>query len=291
MKRALFLVAIGACTPSSTAVNPSDVFSLRVLGPGTAPADGKSTTTVELCIGSKAPRPGGLTATLTLSRGAWETPTDTTKPQVLTLMIPSAPAGSADAGGCIAAAFVSPTDVAPVFVDATMSGYSERACVQMLGAPIRAVLLQTNPILLTGDETTFMVTATPVGAPGVAVSTSTEVSFAVTQTDPPNDPDRPRFALQPTTAIVDMTGTARSQLIAAAGTKSLVVTATARAPGGAPCPSGAASGDGSGSSASLHIPLLVDAGLADAPADAAPGDAAAADAVPADAAPADTVPN
>ncbi|HEX4420122.1 MAG TPA: hypothetical protein VH165_19540 [Kofleriaceae bacterium] len=262
------LVALAGC-PKLGPVDPTDVFTLHACGdvPSCAAlADGHATTPVELCVRGDQPHAGGLSATLTLSHGSWETPGDPTKPQVLVAALPVAPASEAR-GTCLDAFVVSPTDVAPVFIDAALGSYTQRACIQMRGPRVDAVVVTSDPTVLSGGDTSVTVTAAPIGDPGVTLPVSGSVMFAVETIVPTSA----RFALQPAAAPLDATGHATTHLVTSPGTSSVTVTARAQFADGPACPDITAPPDaGVAGSGEVVVPLLPDAAVPDAPPDAPP---------------------
>jgi hypothetical protein len=190
------------------------------------------------------------------------------KPQVFTAAVPTASADDGSLGTCVEANVVSPTDLSPIFVDATLAGYAARACIQMRGPSVDLVVVTSNPSVLTNGQTSITVTAAPLGAPGTMPPSAT-VEFTVVPTPP-----GATFSIQPQRTRVDATGKATALLITSAGTTDVKVTAAASVPDGPPCdlaqpPPDAGAGGGSGA---IDIPLLPDAAV-DARPDASPPDA------------------
>jgi len=262
MRAPWIAVAIAACS----APDPPGALSLTVCGAPacSVPADGQTTIPVAVCVPGDAPLPPALAVTLALSRGAWEHPSDPTLPGVVT-----APLGGIVR--CAQASAVAPTDLAPLFIDAAVSGSTARACVQMTAPPLERLLLSSSPPTLAFQQpTALIVSATPLGPAGGHVAAATEVTFAVPVIAPP----AAAYALQPQPATVPIgaAGTAMASVVTAPGTTSVTIRAEATVPPGPPCPVDAGvPGAGAGAatvSTTLTVPLLPpppDAGVADAP--------------------------
>lgn len=274
MRAAWIALAIAACGSPDPAL---ETLALTVCGASScsAPADGRTTIPVAACVTGSDPLPSPLSLTLALSRGAWEHPSNPMAPDVLVAPI----------GGiirCASASAVAPTDLAPLFIDAALNGYTARTCVRMTAPPIDRLLLSSAPTTLAFQQpTTLVVSAMPFGPSGASLPASTAVTFTV----PMIAPAGAQYALQPqpATVAIGATGTATATVAADWTTTAVMIRAEAVVPPSPPCPSDTVVPDpGTGStslSSTLTVPLLppppLDAGVPDAtinpPGSAPPG--------------------
>jgi hypothetical protein len=245
----LLLVLAGslfAC-PSPDTVSADQVMTLSVCdgSPCTAPANGNSVIPVSLCVPGDDPRAPGLTATLTLSRGRWQTPTDPSNPLVYT--------GTLAGVACVTTNAVAPSDLAPLFVYASVRGFTTSKCVQMAPPPIAFVQMSSSPpVLANNAQTSVGVTATPIGDYGYSVPTSTTVTFSITTITPPDT----LYALQPTEEALVDGAVATTVIVTAPDASSVTISATAQVPAPEPCPGAAAGEAGAPVSGMLVVPLL-----------------------------------
>ncbi|HEX3765530.1 MAG TPA: hypothetical protein VHW23_42835 [Kofleriaceae bacterium] len=262
MRAPWITLAIAACGSPDPA---PETLALTVCSapPCTAPADGQTTIPVAVCVTGSDPLPPALSLTLVLSRSTWEHPSDPMAPDVLVAPI----------GGIIRCAYasaVAPTDLAPLFIDAALNGFTARTCVRMTAPPIERLLLSSSPTTLTFQQpTTLALSAMPFGPSGARLPASTEVTFTV----PMIGPSGARYALQPqpATVAIGATGTATATVITDWTTTGVVIQAEAVVPPSPPCPSdtGAPGTGAAGAtfSSTLAVPLLPpppDAGVPDA---------------------------
>jgi hypothetical protein len=274
VRRAVIALALGGACGIPDAVTGDRVLELEVCAgasPCTAPANGYATVAVSMCVPGSASRPAGVTGTLTLSAGAWQYPSDPTNPRVLTAPLPGL--------DCIRANAIAPTELAPVFVQATLAGYTATRCIRMTPPELTGIVITSTPIALSnGRPTTIVATATPVGDSHDALPAATVLEFAAS-VEPPDTP----LAYQPLWTTLGSTGTGVVNLTVGDGAHLVTVHAQAQVPASPRCPDeNADDADRPGAVVEdkLDIPWFP-------PPDAAPPDAAPPDAAPPDGPPPD----
>jgi hypothetical protein len=253
----LFFFGLAGC-PSPTSVTTDQVLTLTVCEGGTpctVVADGNSPIDVLVCVPGTDPRASGLTATLTLSRGRWATPSDPTNPLVYTAALLGV--------ACVDAQAIAPSDLAPLFVTANVAGYTTSACIQMSPPPIAFVQVSSAPpVVAEGATFSTAITAIPIASGGATLPTSTTVMFTATI-----QPTGSSYTFDPTETTVGEGGAA-TMLVVAPSATSAVVTASAQVPSPPACPNQTAPAAGPAVSGTVTIPVFAPPAAPEAGADA-----------------------
>jgi hypothetical protein len=181
MKRSiLILLGLLGCTEET--VVESDVLTVEICPAGTpscdAVADGTSLLPVDVCVPEAVKvRAADLKANLQLSAGAWEVPTDPTKPSLLEVPL--------SVNRCARAWFKTTTTVATVRVYAELAGFTSHDDVNLLPAELDEGSIEIVPLpgkLAANVDIGLAVTvrAKKNGTPSVG----TKVAFSVTEAEP-----------------------------------------------------------------------------------------------------------
>jgi hypothetical protein len=164
------LAAIGGCA-NDAAVTVDDILASVTIKPapsGARIADGTTRLPIELCMVDHDGRDPSLAATLHASAGHW---VDAADGQTLSFALTER---------CEQRPLIPPTDVGPLTVTATLSGYTRSVTADLVAAPVVRVRLGTTGVLSASADAMLTVTATlDVGSDGVvaAPSRGTEVAF------------------------------------------------------------------------------------------------------------------
>ncbi len=239
-----------ACA-NSPSVQSSDVLELTWCPSGTEcqpRADGVSRITIQACIPSNVTSiAANQTVTLQASSGAWQLPTDPTKPTIYT--------ASLSATRCVAPVLLAPSNALDVTVMGTLDGYVKSVTVPLSAAALDHIELSATPDSLTAGTFAEIAVRAVVRAKGGGSPTSgTTVTFNAVPT-----PTGAFVDTWPQTLVIDQTGQALTTLVGGQDAASIKVMATASgpvAPGASAMAEGGASADDTITTGELEIAVL-----------------------------------
>ncbi|HXX68346.1 MAG TPA: hypothetical protein VEK07_14240 [Polyangiaceae bacterium] len=171
----------------------------------------------QVCLGASDPNPA-VTAMLTLSSGTWLVAPEASTPN--SIVVTPGP-------DCDDAQFQVGTAAGPVFVQATVGGYTNTGSAVLAAAPVSDISIVPSAVALGGIEggtASFGLEAVAVPAPpGRALSTGTRIEFSLSSVQPMGT----NAIVAPDNVAVDATGTAMTSIFADPDVTSVTVTATA----------------------------------------------------------------
>jgi hypothetical protein len=217
------LAALSGCV-NDAPVTADDIIASIAVKPGPSGeriADGTTHLPIELCVVDHDGRDPTLTATVHASAGTW---VDAADGQTLTFAVTQR---------CEQRPLAPPTDVGPLTITATLSGYTKSTTQTLLAAPVARVRLGATGVLSATADAMLTVTATlDVGVDGVVATPSrgTEVTF-----DAQIEPLGAIGRLSDTVATISAGNTVAIAFFASSQVTRVTFTATARPAGRAAC--------------------------------------------------------